>query len=81
MAIILAGFNHMTQFDSYNPSFAMVFMGIIVGMGSMANGFNGQGYFYLNALTSYTWFNNWIIFIMFAVFTFATWEAYRARNG
>ena len=73
MCLFICVFNAYTGMDNANPGAFMIFLTAVVFIGSIANGGTGQGFFYYNNLTNWTFFNNYILVMMLGITTFGTW--------
>jgi hypothetical protein len=62
LAIIISFANlQLGNVDSSNPGALLLFMTTVVLLSSMVGGISGQGLFYYNNLSSYTFLNNYIL--------------------
>jgi len=71
MCLFICIFNAYTGMDNANPGAFMIFLTAVVFIGSIANGGTGQGFFYYNNLSNYTFMNNYILLILLSFITMA----------
>ncbi len=71
MALIICVMNVFTGMDSVSPGLFLIFMTAFVFIGSIADGALGQGFFYYNNLTGFSFLNNYILFLMLLALTIA----------
>ena len=69
MAIILTIFGRLTGYDLENPGSFLIFITILIALGTFANGITGPGFFYYNNLTPVPFLNNSILLITVGLFT------------
>jgi len=70
MSIFIALFNKYTGYDSSNPGAFLIFMTVVVLLGSMAGYPSSEGFFYLDNFTDSYWINNYIFaFYMILILT------------
>jgi len=75
LAIILAVFGRLTGYDAQNPGIFLIFLTVVVLLGSFSQGLAGPGYFYYSDLTPWAIVNNWIFFITTMFISLGYWAS------
>lgn len=80
LAIGLSVFNKLTGFDSSNPGSFMIFLTVVVLLGSIAGHTDLNGFFYLDNFGRSRFINNYIVFFFVGLNTIATFVVTKMRS-